>query len=911
MKLRLLRAGILGALVLVVTLSPVGAGAATPSSDTVGPGDTTASWTGPDVDAETAGPEECDLTTGILFDPFCDDFMLSVTAVGEVAVSIQGKVPANDFDLYVYDNTGRVVGSSALPGGIEATTFCAHPNLDPYLVRTVYFTTVDTPVPPDAVGYTGEATWTADDGSCSAAPAQALHQGTLEFGPATIVSAHFLGSEPQTTLERELPGFRSATNPSRIFVDWPLALNIGQLSRSLDSGDSFRLLYDSACADLSRPNCATSGGGDTENEVNLHTGTVLFSDQEVVTNEAFAASFDHGDSFISQTPLSNPTTATDRQWLTATDATYQVAVLPAGMGTVEGFLTYHVPCAGQYIQAIARAGTTSAPVAQPVPQPILQVVNVGQSGQPRVDNNRNSPGYRWIYQPFHSCIGGLGTPPAGSLMVATAYGPNFANPLAWKSNFVDVTTPDIFSWSAIDSAGNAYVVWTSDGVLYLSASPINHPRNNPNSGGWPGTFWTPKVQVAAPGLGSTVFPQVIAGDPGRIGISYDGTSMCTGLPDACPDNTEWHTYGAVITNALSQAGPPVVATGRVSHRVVHKGNICTSGAGCSEPLDRSLLDMVDIGFDQVGRLGVVFSDNRTDSFHERGPGREDESPFVHFAKQSSGRSVLANRTVNVPVPAGPCRTDRTRDAFWPNRAGVSTPVPLPGGRNLPALDETRACLTVEGGNVVARITVDEASAAAMNRDLGAYNTQSQPCVGLACDAQRLQFVVRFLTGTEIYHLSMEHTAGGSRRFFAGKLDTNDKIRLFITGPPVGVGAVVAAAYHTDATFPATGTVEGNTIVIRSPAANFGLAVGSQVFSVTGFALAGPTEANEKSSAEIMRTVDASPPFDARLASSTGGGGGGGGGDDDHDDDGDDDDGDDDEGDGDHHPEDDEDDDEDD
>src|SRR4029077_1213480 len=67
------------------------------------------------------------------------------------------------------------------------------------------------------------------------------------FAPSTTVSATFFGAEPQTTLERPVAGSQSGrVDPNRIFVDWPLSsrTGIGQLSRSIDGGDSFRLLYD-------------------------------------------------------------------------------------------------------------------------------------------------------------------------------------------------------------------------------------------------------------------------------------------------------------------------------------------------------------------------------------------------------------------------------------------------------------------------------------------------------------------------------------------------------------------------------------------------------------------------------------------------------------------------------------------
>src|SRR5947207_1162448 len=95
------------------------------------------------------------------------------------------------------------------------------------------------------------------------------------FQAATIVSAHFLGAEPQETIERPvLGGQPGAVDPNRMFIDWPLSsrTEIGQISRSLDGGNTFRLLLDLTCAERSRPDCTTGGGGDTEEDVNPFNG---------------------------------------------------------------------------------------------------------------------------------------------------------------------------------------------------------------------------------------------------------------------------------------------------------------------------------------------------------------------------------------------------------------------------------------------------------------------------------------------------------------------------------------------------------------------------------------------------------------------------------------------------------------
>nr|MBA2381150.1 DUF11 domain-containing protein [Chloroflexota bacterium] len=797
----------------------------------------TASTAGPS-DLECAAPASPPLPGG-----YCDDFGLTVdiptsywaTHSGGIQIDLTGLPPANDYDFYVYDRNGSEVASSGLPGGVESALIpCADQSAGPYKVRVVYFTPVDSGS--GLPGYQAQATLASQAGTCggeaTGGPATFVRDA-LGFGPAAVTSAQWLGGEPQVTIERResYSPTSAGINPNRIFVDWPVSSRsgIGQLQRSLDGGDSFRLLFDRTCASRSRPNCLTEGGGDTENEVNLANGQVFFADQEIVANEALASSTDHGDSFVVQTAVTNFTTATDRQWVGTTDNT---TMLAAGRPIV-GFLSYHVPPQG-YVQAID-------PTGLPIPQPAPQLQNIGQSGQIRVDNNAASPGHGWIYWPHN------GFTPGGTFM-ATASSSAFVLPTDWQDNPVSGAGASSFPWVAIDSAGNAYATWDTGGVVYYSFSNISDKANDPGQGGRPGTKWSPRVRVSLPEVGSAVFAEVTAGDAGRIGITYVGTTDWTGEPDDAPDTAGWNTYAAVIPDALAVV--PTVNTGLVTHRVMHYGNVCTNGTTCATTgKDRSLLDMIDISFDEAGRLGIITMDNNSDSFHAAPPAGEDESPFVHFVKQTSGISVLASKTINVAIPTQG-RSDPAGDATWPNTAA---------GTNLPSLDTLGASIALENGKVVARITLSDAKAQTMQRDLNTYN--ATVCVpATSCLADRFLYTLRFMGPREIYHLSAEFTPGSPLRYIGGKLDANDKLTL--AASPT---SIYGAGYHTD--FAATGSLSGNVLTISAPLASFGLAAGAPLYSITGFAMAGPSEATEITVDRLMRTVDASPPFDAVLSDS--------------------------------------------
>src|SRR3954453_7595273 len=357
------------------------------------------------------------------------------------------------------------------------------------------------------------------------------------FAPSTTVSAHFMGAEPQTTLERPIAASqRGRVDSNRIFVHWPLTprTQTSQLSRSTDGGDSFRLLFDPTCASRNRPNCGTGGGGDSENEVNPYNGNLYFLDQEaLVVNEGLGSSTDHGDTFplTRDHAITNSATGVDRQWVAAIDPN----VVSIGPRKIEGFMSYHVPIAGQYIQGIDQDG---GPIDQRGPQIVL----VNQSGQMRVDNS-NGPAHGWIYQPYRG---------GGGVTVSTADARQYELPGSWKSTIVSTDTASIFPWLSLDSHGNAYMVWVTAGQVFLSISPIDDARNNPQVGGRPATYWTPKAKISLPAGTSAVFPEVIAGDFGRIAVTYVGSEDCApGASDACAPETHWNTYAAVIGDALA------------------------------------------------------------------------------------------------------------------------------------------------------------------------------------------------------------------------------------------------------------------------------------------------------------------------------------------------------------------------
>ena len=680
----------------------------------------------------------------------------------------------------------------------------------------------------------------------AAKPHPTFVKSNIRFGPASIVSAHFLGTEPQTIAEKHATGATpGAVKPNYFYVDWPLSSrsNTGQLNRSTDGGKTFRLLYDPTCAERSRPTCQTGGGGDTESAVNPINGNLFFADQESLAQESVASSTDHGDTFppARQFAATNSASGTDRQWLAAADPSLvNVAGTP-----IEAFLSYHVPPIGEFVQGI---DTNGVPISQPAPQ----IQQVGQSGQSAFDNS-DGPGRGWLYQPYW-----VFDPSNPTINVASVKGQDYQDPTAWQTNVVTTGLPELFVWLALDNHGNAYVTYVQGGIVYVQGSPIDDPRNDPSQGGRPATYWTPRMRVTPSWVKSAIFTEITGGSAGRVAVLYEGTKTkhpclagvltCPAKPYSsgeAPVKAKWHAYVAVITGALGTK--PRIATAQVTHRPIHTGNICTSGTTCAATVpqkDRSLADMIGIDNDVNGKLIVTFGDNNSGFQTPEDRSAPREMPFVKFAQQISGPALLAGRSVHGRSPRNNRVHDARKDATWPN---------VKGAKNLYGLDLRTSRVCRSGKRLVAKFSLARANPKAMAAALAGYNAvpQSTP------PADRLQYVVRLETATQVEHLSLEFS-GGKRRAFGGILDGNDGL--------TNGSSRLGAGYHDDTRLKVRSKIRGHVVTLSTKLKPLHLGKRARLFSVTAFAMAGPAEQLEATILHTMRTVDATPPFDARLRS---------------------------------------------
>ncbi|MEA3202105.1 MAG: hypothetical protein QOE90_3533 [Thermoplasmata archaeon] len=152
--------------------------------------------------------------------------------------------------------------------------------------------------------------------------------------------------------------------------------------------------------------------------------------------------------------------------------------------------------------------------------------------------------------------------------------------------------------AGVDGAGNAYVAFGGkDGRMYLTRSTDE------------GATWSKPVVVSAPGVNSTAFSALVAGDAGRVAIAYLGTTADTsGWPgkaaQEAPADAVWHLYVTFLTSATD--ANPTISSLRVTPAddPVQIGCIWQSGG---ENACRNLGDFLGMA-QRDGRVYVVYAD---------------------------------------------------------------------------------------------------------------------------------------------------------------------------------------------------------------------------------------------------------------------------------------------------------------
>jgi hypothetical protein len=194
----------------------------------------------------------------------------------------------------------------------------------------------------------------------------------------------------------------------------------------------------------------------------------------------------------------------------------------------------------------------------------------------------------------------------------------------------DVGTPNPRKNSevATDADSNAYHVWTGPGGpddegIYngYKGEGIYMSRSTDSGESWEQT----SIRVSPIEVVSYAFPQIDAGDPGRIAITYLGSENgslvgsnstipenWTGNAHYAPNGVHYHLYVTYSLNALDEN--PIFHTRRVTDDPVQIGSICLNSGDCNSDQggsNRNLLDFNDLHIDLEGRVYIAFADGCT------------------------------------------------------------------------------------------------------------------------------------------------------------------------------------------------------------------------------------------------------------------------------------------------------------
>jgi hypothetical protein len=191
----------------------------------------------------------------------------------------------------------------------------------------------------------------------------------------------------------------------------------------------------------------------------------------------------------------------------------------------------------------------------------------------------------------------------------------------------DSTLAHIFIGATIDTSGNLYILFslrmgkTTPTHLYLMTSKTH------------GKTWSAPHQVDSNGLGSNVFPAIVAGDAGRVAMTWYGTKS-----DDFNDTTAvWSEMYAQSVNALD--AKPVITQSRVSsgETPAHAADICQAGTFCAATGgNRNLADYQSVTADPCGFAVLVYTD--------------DHAPDAHtvIARQTAGNSLYRKPAASCP-----------------------------------------------------------------------------------------------------------------------------------------------------------------------------------------------------------------------------------------------------------------------
>ena len=576
-------------LLLAAALGAGSADAATPAEGTLTDTSPPVSWTGgpfanDNASALVLSPPQCDAT----LNP-CDDFSLHVdTPAGygtdhALVVDVSWADPSADFDVYVLDAAGDVVGSAASTADPEKVTI--PPTSGDYTVRVVpYAATGQTYDASASLAATGTGGSGGGSGGAGSGPAYDTFAAPSSFTDAD-----------------------NAGEPS-IGDNWNTGTTMYQSSLS-----TYSVTWDDSTtpatphwSDVSADAASGCPQGST-----VSLDPILFTDH--ATGRTFESQLTGVDSFTCWTDDDGVT------WNPSTGGG-----IPSGVD--------HQTIGGGPFSAdgLGALPTSTYPDAVYYCSQDIATAFCAASRDGGTTFGAGVPTYSLL--DCDGLHGHVKVAPDG-----TAYLPNKGcgddqavvtstdNGSTWTVNRVPGTTP---------SDSDPSVGTGANGTLYFGYVDGSGKPGVAVSTDRGATWSTPQTVGTEFGIQNAVFPTMVAGDDDRAAFAYLGTPTGGNYQDQASFHGEWHLY----VDTTYDGGRTWVTSDATPNDPVQVGSICTGGTSCGN--DRNLLDFIDVTTDDHGRVEVAFADGCINAC-VTDPQHDGRDAYATIARQAGGKTLLS------------------------------------------------------------------------------------------------------------------------------------------------------------------------------------------------------------------------------------------------------------------------------
>ena len=558
--------------------------AATPTSGKVTPTQKSVSWTGgpfftPNVSGNALDQPLCVAPTD------CDDFKLHVTTPAGYGTSNALNVKVSwsnataDFDVYVLDKAGNVVGSAASSADPEQVVL--PPNSGDYTVRVVPFA---------PLGESYKATATLAPLPTNPPPGTATPPKFKSYAaPGSLADANDAGE----------PSIGTSAKSGATFFQSGLS--------------TFKVLFNDsvspATAKWSDVSANASNGCPQGSTFSLDP--ILWTDHS--TGRTFESQLTGQDSFTCYTDNDG------KSWSPSTGGGIPSGVdhqtigggpfSPSGVGPLPTSTYKHAVyyCSQDIATAFCAVsrdgGTTFGPGV-----PAYSLLDCGGlHGHVKVAPDGTA------YVPNKSCG-------SGQAVVVSR-----DNGATWTVHEVPGTTAGD-SDPSVGVGANGTVYFGYVGADGRPGVAVSHDH---------GATWTNRQVVGTKySIQNAVFPTMVAGDDDRASFAYLGTPTDGNYQDNAKFHGIWHLY----VDTTYDGGKTWVTSDATPNDPVQAGSICTSGTTCGD--DRNLLDFIDTTIDSHGRVEVAFADGciKTCVSDPKHVGRD---AYATIARQTTGKPLFA------------------------------------------------------------------------------------------------------------------------------------------------------------------------------------------------------------------------------------------------------------------------------